>query len=102
MSDSAFRPDSDQEWRDLMRQLPAGPPARPRPCFYARVQARLAADAAVTPFWWPGWLRRPAYAVLLGALLITLSGDGAALRPAQQVAPCEACPGGRLWREPKR
>ena len=77
MSDSAARPDADQEWNDLMRQLRTQPLAQPRPFFYGRVQARLA-TVAHRP-WLPGWVRRPAYAMLLGALVLALSGDDAAL-----------------------
>ncbi|TGD79441.1 hypothetical protein [Hymenobacter wooponensis] len=102
MSNSPLLPDSDQDWSDLMRQLQAGPPARPRSGFYTRVQARLVADTAVAPSWWPMWFHRPAYALLLGALLITLSGDGSALRPAQKVGSCESCPDEQPQRELKR
>ena len=95
MSDSPARFTPDEEWDDLLRQLRNQPQARPRPYFYGRVHARLAAGAAAKPPLLPGWLRRPAYAVLLGALLMTLSGDGAALRPAAEVSRCEACPSGQ-------
>ncbi|MET4076080.1 hypothetical protein [Hymenobacter sp. UYCo722] len=77
MSDSAARPDTDQEWEALMRQLRTQPPAQPRPFFYNRVRARLATEARRP--WLPGWVRRPAYAVLLGALVLALSGDDAGL-----------------------
>ena len=77
MSDPAARPDADQEWDALLRQLRTHSPAQPRPFFYSRVQARLAAETR-TP-WLPGWVRRPAYAVLLGALVLALNGDNAAL-----------------------
>ena len=77
MSDSAARPDADQEWEELMRQLRTRPLVPPRPFFYSRVQARLT-TAANRPVL-PGWVRRPAYAMLLGALVLALSGDGAAL-----------------------
>ena len=77
MSDSAARPDADPEWEALLRQLRTQPPTQPRPYFYSRVQARLAADARQP--WLPGWVRRPAYALLLGALVLALSGDDAAL-----------------------
>ncbi|MBJ6108365.1 hypothetical protein JAO73_05040 [Hymenobacter sp. BT523] len=77
MSKSALRPLSDEEWQDLMRQLRDQPRPRPRPFFYGRVMARLAGPPArAVPF---GWLRRPAYAVLLGALVLALSGDDKAL-----------------------
>jgi len=77
MSDPAARPDADQEWDALLRQLRAQAPTQPRPFFYHRVQARLAASARQP--WLPGWVRRPAYALLLGALVLALSGDDAAL-----------------------
>lgn len=73
MSDSA----SDKEWDELLRQLRTQPPAQPRPYFYQRVQARLAPEAKQS--WFPGWVRRPAYALLLGALVLALSGDDTAL-----------------------
>ena len=95
MSDSPVRFTPDEEWDDLMRQLRDQPQARPRPFFYPRVQARLAASASAETHLLPGWLRRPAYAVLLGALVMTLSGDAAALRPAGDVNRCETCPGGQ-------
>ena len=69
---------SDQEWQDLLGQLQRQPVPQPRPFFYARVQARLGARRA-TPL---TWLRRPAYAALLGVLILAVSGDGAALRAA--------------------
>lgn len=80
MSEPTVRPLPDEEWQDLMRQLHDLPKAQPRPFFYNRVAARLAAPAE--PPVLPGWLRRPAYAVLLGALVLALSGDGAALSSA--------------------
>ena len=94
MSDSTTRPVADPEWDDLMRQLRNQPKAGVRPFFYARVQARLAATGAAQSHAFPGWLRRPAYAALLGALVMTLSGDGAAQRPTA-AAPCQDCPGAR-------
>ncbi len=82
MSDSAVRPAPAEEWEDLMLQLREQPQARPRPFFYQRVRARTAAETAAESPGLPGWLRRPAYAVLCGAVVLALSGDGAALRPA--------------------
>ena len=75
-------PGADQEWHDLLGQLRRQPAPQPRPFFYARVQARLAARQASPLSWLPGWLRRPAYAALLGTLVLAVSGDGAALRAA--------------------
>ena len=95
MSDSPIRSVPDEEWDDLMRQLRDQPNARPRPFFYTRVHARLAANVSAKSPLLPGWLRRPAYAVLLGALVMTLSGDGATLRPAAEATHCETCPNGQ-------
>ncbi|MBD2766499.1 hypothetical protein IC235_01170 [Hymenobacter sp. BT664] len=80
MPDSVFRPDPDEEWEALIRQLQAQPKAGPQPFFYGRVRARLSAQAAAKQAL-PGWLLRPAYAMLLGSVVLTLSGDGRALRP---------------------
>jgi hypothetical protein len=82
MSDSPLRPGSDAEWEALLAQLRQQPPAQPQPFFYARVQTRLQAQRAAPLARLPGWLRRPAYAALLGALVLAVSGDGAALRAA--------------------
>jgi hypothetical protein len=87
MSDSDFRPDSDAEWTALLRQLRPPLEAQPRPFFYARLQARLAARPTLATAWLPAWARRPAYAALLGALVLAVSGDGAALRPAAPASP---------------
>ncbi len=94
MSDSAVRPLSDEEWKGLMHQLRTQPQVRPRPFFYARVYARLTADASATSPPLPAWLRRPAYAALLVALVMTLSGDGAALRSAAGVKHSDITPSG--------
>ena len=77
-----------------MRQLHNQPPARPRPFFYTRLQARIAADAPVKSQLLPGWLRRPAYVALLGVLVMTLNGDGSALRPVAAVTRGEVRPSG--------
>jgi len=82
MSNSYFRPDSKEEWADLLRQLGRQAKVQPQPFFYTRVQARLAAGQAQATAWLPAWARRPAYAALLGALVLAMSGDGPALRPA--------------------
>ncbi|MDO7853209.1 hypothetical protein [Hymenobacter convexus] len=78
MTKPDFRPAADEAWDALLRQLPHQPQARPRPFFYGRVQARLAAQASAARPLVPGWLRRPAFAALLGALVLSLSGDCAA------------------------
>jgi len=77
MTDATAGPDADKAFDDLLEQLHRLPKAEPQPFFYARVQGRLAAAAlprqeALVP----AWLRRPAYAVLLGALVLGLSSDG--------------------------
>jgi hypothetical protein len=80
MSDSDFRSGSDAEWADLLRQLGQQAHVQPRPFFYARVHARLVAAQAPATAWLPAWVRRPAYAALLGALVLAVSGDGPAQR----------------------
>lgn len=82
MSNSASRPDPDPEWEAALQQLRQQPKAQPQPFFYARVHARLAAQLHPRGAWLPGWVRRPAYVLLLGTLVLAVSGDGAALRPA--------------------
>jgi len=59
----------------MLRHLQLQPKAQPPPFFYARVQARLGRQVAATAGL-PAWLRRPLYAALLGALVLTVSGDG--------------------------
>lgn len=86
MSNPTVRPDADDEWDGLLQQLRTQTPAQPRPYFYGRVQARLAANTRRPGL--PGWVRRPAYALLLGALVLALSGDDAAL--ASGTAPAAA------------
>ena len=80
MSNSIVRPAADDEWDGLLQQLRTQAPAQPRPYFYGRVQARLAAGTHRPPRL-SGWVRRPAYALLLGALVLALSGDDATLAP---------------------
>jgi hypothetical protein len=87
MSNSDLRPDADAEWNALLHQLRQRPEAQPRPFFYARVQARLAAGRGPAAAWLPAWVRRPAYAALLSALVLAVSGDGPALRPAAPATP---------------
>lgn len=92
MPDSAIRTSSDEDWDALMRQLRAQPKAQPRPFFYGRVRARLATEAAAS-HWPPVWLRRPTYAAMLGALVLSLSGDCSVLRPVASPASSAAHPG---------
>jgi len=92
MSDSPIRPGSDEEWQALLHQLRHQPQAQPQPFFYARVQARLSARQAAPRLLLPGWVRRPAYAALLGALLLAVSGDGTALHAAPAATPAGQVP----------
>lgn len=80
MPNPAVRPAADEEWEDLLHQLRLQK-AQPRPFFYTRVQARLTA-ARPASSWLAGWVRRPAYVALLGALVLAVSGDGAVLHSA--------------------
>ncbi|GAB3856110.1 hypothetical protein GCM10028822_28000 [Hymenobacter terrigena] len=77
MSNFDARPDTDQQWEDLIGQLRHQPLAQPRPFFYSRVQTRLTSHSHQAGL--PNWIRRPAYALLLGALVLVLGGDGPAL-----------------------
>ena len=89
MSNPVIRPNSDEEWEDLMHQLRSQAKAQPRPFFYARVQARLAPERPIASAWLLSWVRRPAYLALLGALVLAVSGDGAALPPVASSNPYE-------------
>ena len=79
MSDATNRPEAEEEWENLLRQWRTPPDAQPRPYFYSRVRARLSPETVAPRLPVPTWLRWPAYAVMLGMLLL-LSGDEAALR----------------------
>jgi hypothetical protein len=89
MPDPAARPSADEELDHLLRQWRAQPAAQPRPFFYGRVRARLDRAAAQEQQVRTAWLRRSAYAAVLGALILALSGD----RPAVGATPYEAGPG---------
>lgn len=79
MTNAATGPKADEDWEQLLREWRPQPDARPRPFFYGRVRARLVnATAAGRPSA-QAWLRWPAYAVMLGMLLL-LSGDDATLQ----------------------
>jgi hypothetical protein len=95
MSNPLIRPGSEEEWEELMSQLRLQAKAQPRPFFYTRVQARLAAERAPRSFWLLGWVRRPAYLALLGALILAVSGDGAALPPVAAGTHYEVHPAGQ-------
>ncbi|AMR27223.1 hypothetical protein A0257_09005 [Hymenobacter psoromatis] len=86
MSNPAVRPGSEEEWDALMRQLRAQANVQPRPFFYARVHSRLTSGLTAAGGWLPAWARRPAYLALLAALMLAVSGDGAALPPAANPA----------------
>lgn len=96
MSDSVFRSTPEEEWEDLMRQLQEQPQVQPRPFFYNRVSARLSSHAAQKRAL-PVWLLRPAYATLLGVIMLALSGDVRALRPTPESSPTplQQMPGSR-------
>ena len=94
MSKPVLRPGSDEEWDALLRQLRQQLPAQPRPFFYARVQARLAAGPPAARATWLGWVRRPAYVALLGLLGLAMSRDG--IMPAPATTPHSAVPAARL------
>lgn len=81
MSNPIVRPGSDEEWEALLSQLRAQAQARPQPFFYARLHARLTARRPPAGAWLPGWVRRPAYALLLGAVVLAVSKDSPTLRP---------------------
>ncbi|RZK21109.1 MAG: hypothetical protein EOO56_11780 [Hymenobacter sp.] len=80
----APRPGSDEEWKALLHQLRAQPKTQPRPFFYARVQARLLAPVGAGSSW--RWLRRPAYAAVLSAMILAISGDGSVATPLHATA----------------
>ncbi|OUJ70275.1 hypothetical protein [Hymenobacter crusticola] len=69
-------PEDDEAWTTLLRSLQPPTPAEPRPFFYARLQARLAAQPP-QPTMLPPWLRRMAYAFSVGALVLALNADTA-------------------------
>ncbi|MCB2376153.1 hypothetical protein LGH70_01055 [Hymenobacter sp. BT635] len=72
--------DDDQAWTSLLRSLPQAPP-EPRPFFFTRLQARLAAQQPQPPAL-PTWLRRSVYAFSLAAMVLALNAD---------TAMCNAC-----------
>ena len=91
MPDLDPRSSADAEWENLLLQWRTQSQAQPRPYFYQRVHARLVAGEPARP-WLPAWLRRPAYAAMLGLLGLALSGDCAALTSTSGAAPQPAEP----------
>ncbi len=64
--------DQHEQWEKWFDQLKKIEPARPRPFFYTRLEARLKAQqesSAVLPW----WLRRPGYALAALGLLVGLN-----------------------------
>ena len=102
MSDSAFRTAPEEEWEDLMRQLQDQARAQPRPFFYNRVSARLSGRVTARSWALSAWVLRPAYAALLSVIVLTLSGDGRALRPAPEASPANAADSARPLSFPPR
>lgn len=74
MPDPANQPD-DQAWQQLLEQLRAQPVPAPRPFFYTRLQARLAESRPARRPVFARWLQRPAYAAVLGLLMLVLHAD---------------------------
>lgn len=87
MPEPTSRPGADEAWDELLRRLRQLPAGQPQPFFYERVRARLVAQAQPSPLRLPAWLRRPAYALLLGALVLAVSSDGAATAAGRRPAP---------------
>lgn len=75
MSNQLNFPEDDEAWTTLLRSLPPGP-LEPRPFFFTRLQARLAAQQPQPPAL-PTWLRLSVYAFSLATLLLALSADTA-------------------------
>ena len=67
-------PSADQAWNELLRELREQPVA-PRPFFYTRLQARLADTPPLVAAPETGWLRRPAFAVVMALLMVVLHAD---------------------------
>ena len=76
MSTPRNLPEDDEAWTTRLRSLHPQAPPEPRPFFFARLQARLAAQQP-RPATLPTWLRRVAYAFSLGALGLALNADTA-------------------------
>lgn len=76
MSDPSNLPEDDEAWTMLLRSWSEEPP-EPRPFFFARLQARLAARQPQPPVI-PRWLRRAVYAFSAAALVLALNADSAA------------------------
>ncbi|RSK24508.1 hypothetical protein [Hymenobacter metallilatus] len=85
-------PPPDDAWTDLLRPLREPELPEPRPYFYARLEARMAAEQP-PPVALPWWLRRPAYAATLGTLVLALNA-GAAVYYARHEKPRPPAPDG--------
>ncbi|MBC8084919.1 MAG: hypothetical protein H7Z21_17105 [Hymenobacter sp.] len=75
MSNQWNLPEDDEAWTTLLRSLPQGSP-EPRPFFFTRLQARLAAQQP-QPLALPTWLRRSVYVFSLAVLVLALNADTA-------------------------
>lgn len=74
MSTSPNLPEDDEAWTALLRSWSPGPLPEPRPFFFTRLQARLAAQQPQPPAL-PTWLRRSVYAFSAVALVLVLNAD---------------------------
>ncbi|RSK41274.1 hypothetical protein [Hymenobacter perfusus] len=75
MSDPSNLPEDDEAWTMLLRSWSEEAP-EPRPFFFTRLQARLAAQQPQPPAL-PTWLRRSVYAFSVVALVLALNADTA-------------------------
>lgn len=75
MSNQLNLPEDDEAWTTLLRSLPQDL-LEPRPFFFTRLQARLAAQPPPPPAL-PTWLRRSVYAFSVAALVLALNADTA-------------------------
>ena len=71
----------DAAWEALLQQLRQQGRQPAPPFFYTRVQQRLLAKTQLGALVLPAWLRRPAYAAVLAALVLAVSGDRATAAP---------------------
>ncbi|MBD2770022.1 hypothetical protein IC235_19210 [Hymenobacter sp. BT664] len=78
-------PEEDEAWTARLRCLREPEPPEPRPFFYTRLEARLAAEL-LPSLARPWWRRHPAYAATLGVLVVALNA-GAAVHYARHQRP---------------